>query len=515
MYFLKLLTFIIIYLLCFSQTFAKTILSPEEKLEKAIANPEYMLDHWIALPASPKANAKKIQKLTLKDAILLALRYNPNIQSAELERVVQRYQLRLAYNEFEFHFGLAASANWDYSRFEHVGGATNTNYLASPEVNLKTKMGTKIDLNMNNNMEYGNYNPLLNLTVTQPLLRGARISINEIKLLNALDEEYLNKLNLKQIVIDQITQVTFAWRTLISLENNLENQARQLEEAHKTYAFNEKKIKAGQLEPSGNIQQAYQIESLSLMTEQAQNDLEIAKQNLLEAIGLDPDTRLMLPATLALEKLQVPDFHTSMKLALKNNAAWLAQKLLIRAARRAYEEARDSQLWQLDLSTITQLGAVRDVTADSNRFKNIYKGNNLSEAAALTLRIPFDNKPQKSELINAKIKLEKDKIKLLAMRRALEKEIRDRIRNINSQIRRYELAKKQVALAEQSYLLEKKKLQAGISTALDVNNTQNQLLQAQSGLISSKIASLNELSNLQRTLGTTLEQWQIHLRYGE
>jgi len=63
--------------------------------------------------------------------------------------------------------------------------------------------------------------------------------------------------------------------------------------------------------------------------------------------------------------------------------------------------------------------------------------------------------------------------------------------------------------------LEKKRLQAGISTALDVNNTQNQLIQAQAGLIAAKISYLNQLSSLQRLLGTTLREWKIQLRYGE
>lgn len=509
MYFLKIIA---IYLFCITQCIA---MNAEDKLQKAIANPEFMLNNWIELPASPKAKGRKLHKLTLKDAILLALRYNPNIQNAELDRVIQAYQLRMAHNEFEIRFGVAASANLNYDRYEHIGSTHSQDYLASPEMSLKTRLGTQIALNMNNNMEFGNYNPLLNLTINQPLLRGAGISINEIKLLNALDTEYLNKLNLKQTIIDQITQVTFAYRALILHENNLENQSRQLEDARQTFQFNEQKIKAGQLEPSGNIQQAYQIESLSLMTEQAKNDLEIARQNLLEAIGLDPDTRLALPAKLELENLQVPNFQSCMTLALKNNVAWLAQKILIRADKRAYEEAKDNQNWQLDLRSQTQLGSTSDVTTNTQRFKSIYNGNNLNEFASVTLRIPLDNKPLKSELINAKIKLEKDKIKLLAMERALTKEITDRIRNIQSQIKRFELAGKQVQLAEQSYRLEKKKLKAGISTALDVNNTQNQLLQAQSSLISSKIASLNELSTLQRMLGTTLEQWQIQLRYGE
>ena len=91
--------------------------------------------------------------------------------------------------------------------------------------------------------------------------------------------------------------------------------------------------------------------------------------------------------------------------------------------------------------------------------------------------------------------------------------IKNTITNIQSQAKRYELAKRQVELAAQSYSLEKKKLQAGIASALDVNNTQNQLLQAQTGLISAKIAYLNQLSALQRMLGTTLNYWHIKLRY--
>lgn len=91
--------------------------------------------------------------------------------------------------------------------------------------------------------------------------------------------------------------------------------------------------------------------------------------------------------------------------------------------------------------------------------------------------------------------------------------IKNIINAITSQAKRYELAKRQVALASESYTLEKKKQQAGIASALDVNNTQNQLIQAQMGLINAKIAYLNQLSALDRMLGTTLERWHINLRY--
>ena len=117
-------------------------------------------------------------------------------------------------------------------------------------------------------------------------------------------------------------------------------------------------------------------------------------------------------------------------------------------------------------------------------------------------------------MINAKIKLEQDRINLIAGKRALITRITNIIHTVESMAKRYHLAQKQVELAQQSYILEKKKLHSGISTSLDVNNTQNQLIQAQSGFIGAKIAYLNQLSALQQILGTTLSHWQIKLRYG-
>jgi len=113
------------------------------------------------------------------------------------------------------------------------------------------------------------------------------------------------------------------------------------------------------------------------------------------------------------------------------------------------------------------------------------------------------------------VRLEKDKLNCIAAKRTLITGIKNSISQIASQIKQYELAKRQVHLATESYRLEKKKRQAGIASALDVNNTQNQLILAQMGLINAKIAYLNHVSALQQTIGMTLNAWNITLRYGE
>ncbi|WP_133127734.1 TolC family protein [Legionella nagasakiensis] len=490
------------------------IMVAEERLDKAIKNPEYMLEHWIELPTSPKPRSTKTQFLSLREAILLALRYNPNIQNAELDRIIQRYQLRLAENQFEVQYALAGSAQIEKSHYSGVGSATTKSSILTPEIDLKTKLGTDLSLKMDNNVAAtGNYNPLLNFSISQPLLRGFGKAVNEAGLLNAQDNEWLNKLNLQQSIIDQITQVITSYRALILSGNNLQNERRQLEEAKKTYEINEKKIKAGQLEPTANIQQSYQVESLNLMVEQAENDFINASQELLQTIGLDPALKLAVPSDVSLGKIIIPDVEESIETALNHNTQYLALKMALRADERAYIVAKNQQLWQLNLNANVQTGTLNSVDSNGRGLLGIYNGRNTIESAGVTLTIPINDLGRRDQLITAKVKLEKDRLNLIAAKRALITNIKNTINNIQSQAKRYELAMRQVKLAAQSYALEKKKQQAGIASSLDVNNTQNQLLQAQNGLINAKIAYLNQVSALQRMLGTTLEDWQIKLRY--
>jgi outer membrane protein TolC len=487
----------------------------DQRLDNAIKNPEYMLHHWVELPTSPTSHSRKTLHLRLREAILLALRYNTNIQSAELDRIVQRYQLRLAHNEFELQYALAGTALIEKSHYSGVGNTVNHSFLGTPELAIKSKYGGQISLDMDNNVApIGNYNPLLNLTISQPLLRGFGLSANEAGLLDAIDSEWLNKLNLQQSVIDQVTQVITAYRALILSGNNLENQKRQLQEASKSYEINEKKIAAGQLEPTANVQQSYQIESLNLMVEQAKNDFKTSAQDLLQAIGLDPDMRLAVPNDVTLNKMIIPDISEAITQAENHNVQYLALKMVLRADERAYALAKNQQLWQLDATANVQAGTMTGVDSNTVGLRGIYNGNNISQSAGVTLTIPLHDLNRRNQLIAAKVRLEKDRLNILAAKRALITTIKNTISTIQSQAKRYELALRQVALADKSYALEKKKQQAGIASALDVSNTQNQLIQAQIGLISAKIAYLNQLSALQRLLGTTLEHWNIKLRYG-
>jgi outer membrane protein TolC len=304
-----------------------------------------------------------------------------------------------------------------------------------------------------------------------------------------------------------------AYRALIVSGNNFQSQQQQLKEAKQSYDINEKKIAAGQLEPTANIQQSYQMESLNLMVEQAENDFKTSAQSLLQTIGLNPDMTLSVPNDVTLGQLNVPNVDASIQQALTHNTQYLALKTAMRADERALAVAKNQQLWKLDLTTNIQTGTITNVDSTNRGLRSIYSGNNISESASVMLTIPLRDLTSRNALITAKVQLEKDKLNLIAAKRALITNIKNTISTIQSLVKRYELAIRQVALAEQSYALEKKKQQAGIASALDVNNTQNQLIQAKMGLINAKISYLNQISALQQVLGTTLDDWNIKLRY--
>ena len=247
------------------------------------------------------------------------------------------------------------------------------------------------------------------------------------------------------------------------------------------------------------------------MVEQAENEFNNSSQNLLQTIGLDPATRIQVPSNVVIGKIQIPNRQEAIEMALTHNSQYIGQMMQYKADKRAYLVAKNEQLWQLDLNASAQTGSVSTVD-NPQGFRDMYNGHNVSESVNLTLSIPIHDISRRSQLVNAKVALEKDRIQQIALKRALITSITNSINTIQSQAKQYQLAKRQLALAKQSYDLEKKKQDAGISSALEVNQTQNQLIQAQSGLISAKIAYLNEVSALQRLLGTTLLAWHIQLR---
>lgn len=507
---------------------ASSVEQSQDDLNFAIADPEYLLKHDVHLPISPTINNEKPFFLSLRDAIYLSLRYNTQLQSAELDRIVQRYSLRMAKNKFEFQYALDGAGNWNWAKQLGVNQATTNSLNLTPTIKKKTRFGTEASVGLMNNYDNYNYAPQITLNIKQPLLRGFGKTFNEQSLNDQLDDELSGKMGMKQAVIDRVTDVIMAYRSLIQQNNALGTQKQSLKEAKKTYWINEKNIKAGTLSPKGNIQQAFQVSYIESNLESQENSLIQARQRLLTAIGLDPNMSVKVPSDVALEKLLVPDLKKTQAQALAKNTSYQQAIVSYRKTKRAYEVMKVKKRWQLDFNANITTGGSAITGADAsikriltlrnngafNAFVNrLFNEGTNGEQLGLTFSVPIRDLSLRSEMINAKVSLEKSRLQLLSMKRKLETDVINSINSIRTQVRLYNMNVRQVALAKESYELELKRQEAGIATSIDVTNTQNQLISARNNLIGAKITYLDEITKLEQMLGITLEVWKMDIRF--
>lgn len=483
------------------------------QLERAMASPETILRGNLVMPKAPRANHNKVFHLSLRESILLALRYNPNIQNSEIDRILQRYQLRIKENDFELQYALEGNLSYNHSQIAGGPSASSKSTVIAPRLSYNTPIGGKLNLGLDNQYDGISYTPRLNLEVSQPLLRGAGKTVAEQGLSDQRDTEEINKLKLKSSIINQVTTVIENYRRLILQNNALQTARTSLKDAQETLRNNQLKIKAGQLEPTANVQQSYQVESLKLALNQSINQVALAKQSLLQAIGLDPKMEIEVPNDVQIERLEVPVLEETLQYALQHNLDFLATLISYQIDKRALLVAKNQQLWKLDVIGNATLGLATDTQGSTSSVENLLNGRNASQSIGLKLSVPINDLSRRQKLIQAKLALEKDKINIAAQKRDLINTIINVLVNIQSQVEQIKLARRQVKLAKESYQLEKKKQAAGIASALDISNTQNQLINAQNVLISAKIGYLNQITQLQKILATTNDVWKLKVRY--
>lgn len=493
-----------------------TVSTAYQELGVAIKDPEYLLKNDLHLPTSPEIKSRQPIQMSIREAIFLALRYSEDVENAELNRIVSRYQLRIEQNAFELQYALNGTNSfaWTKSNGVHSKPYPSQSWRLNPSISRTNKWGGVSTVTMNNSYNGTIYSPELALSYKQSLLRGADSEVVQQTLHNQLDNEISNKLSLKQTYVDKVTTVVNAYRQLIQQKNTYITAEKSLKDAKYTLWVNKKKIEAGELEPTGNIQQEYQVANLSVSLASQLNSYVQSKRSFLQSIGLDPGMNINVPSDVEVtgSSLKVPDVDETVKYALAHNTKYLSSLIQYRIKRRALRAAQNSQLWQLDFSAEKTYGSTAALSRDKG-LKNMTNGRNQAFTMGLTLSVPINDLKNRSLVISSKVALEQARLSLLAEKRQLITQVMNQIETIRTSLSLYKMNVKQLELAQRSYDIELKKRNAGFSSALNVTNTQNQLIDARNSLISTKISFLSGVASLQQILGTTLEEWKIKVRF--
>lgn len=473
--------------------------------------PAVLLAMICGTTASAASSSKqKVQSMTLAEAVTLALRHSRTVESAYLDRLMQKFDLQTAQDKFFPDFAFTSSASQ-----EQTAGKSAHSTQVGGEAVLKVPTGGEFSLTWTQAVHTSRNDQWLNdfgndivLSFKQPLLKGGGIKINRADQILAEYEEYSNILILQTTLMNTITQVVHAYRSLLLARRGLEIDRLSLERSEELLERNRILIKEGRMAKVEIIENKANVATRELRFMSSQNDVETKKLDLLKLLDIDRHTLIEASDSIKAEPVEL-QLATLLQLVFTNRPEYRQALNTLKMAETNMFLAKNKQLWQLDLETRYNMTDSARYTIDALEEESSGAGD---YSVAMQLKIPLGDESTERELLQAKVAYRKAKISLQELKENLEISVRNTHRDIGMQWKQVELSQKARALSQQQLDVELEKLKNGKSNNFQVVTYQDRLIAAKYDENRKKIAYLNALTDLDMFLGTTLEHWGIDLK---
>ncbi len=462
--------------------------------------------------------ANPVRTLSLEEAILLAIRENPNVKQAQLSQVSEKYALELAQWQFKPHYTFTASrmTQKNYEISEEEGYVTQNATGAGASVSWLSPYGTKMSLSPTVNQSE-HFHPGLTLEVMQPLLRGFGRPVVEASLQNAMDSQKISRLNVESALRNSVTTVINAYLDVLAAQKNLSVDEKALQRAEVSVNQTRLFIKSGRKAGVELVTVEADVANAKTRIENDKNGLDQARYALLAAIGIDPNTRIAftsmdIPALI--KKYRIPGLEESKKLSIENDMQYQADQITFEGAKkRSIIEAQDNTRWQLNLSGSAHAG---DGTGDGPNagLQSLVNGVNQTNQVKLDLTIPIDDQQAKTALANTKLALRQATIALQQEKWGKETSAINGWNSIFSAERALKFAENAEKLQQKTYDISFQKYSHGLIDSLQLQSAQQQLVLSSQSLNMARINYLKALVNLDQMIGRTLETWKVEVRYG-
>jgi len=159
-----------------------------------------------------------------------------------------------------------------------------------------------------------------------------------------------------------------------------------------------------------------------------------------------------------------------------------------------------------------------DLVAGANQIRDAYNNdagsrNNRTwdSYAGVQVQIPIGDISTRQAEVRARVNVEDQEIRITDARQELERNVNDVVRDLGTRWRQYEISQRAVELSRRKIEIEREKLSAGRSTNFQVLSFETDLRNAENAQLNALIAYLNAQTQLDLTLGMTLESWEIAL----
>ncbi|MFP1878074.1 TolC family protein [Lonsdalea quercina] len=440
--------------------------------------------------------------LTLSDAIYLGLRDNRSIRSIYFDRISQKFNLRVAEDRFTPKLVLSASYQSDRNQDDrsHQGNM-------SPAATLLTPYGSRFSLGWTGIQTRARNSGLssndgANITVIQPLLRGAGRDVATAPVRLAQLNEQSNRLSLKLTIMQTVTKIIMSYRELLQSQEQVNIARDSLERSRQLADVNRAMISAGRMAEFEIVQTEADVASQELALEDARNQQESSRLALLQLLALDLNTSIFASDALQARRVDI-NIQQALSEAERSQPEWLAQLIADEQAGINLVVARNNRLW--DVSLVGGASQVRD-RSDKNGSSQTW-----DNYVGLKVEIPVGDMRAHQEEVQAQVDLRTQALRVQEAHQQLEREVINAVRNIGTRWRQYEISVRISDLSRRKLDIEREKLTAGRSSNFQVLRFESDLRNADSAKLNALISYLNSQALLDQTLGTALQSWDISI----
>jgi outer membrane protein len=353
------------------------------------------------------------------------------------------------------------------------------------------------------------YNGDLSFTVTQPLLKGAGTAINAAAQQRARLGVQRSGTDLKAAVLTVVRNVESAYFNLVFARQQLEVRQFALDLAQKLLSESQDRRTAGTATDLDVLSAQVGVANARLNLVSAGQTVHDREDALLQLIGRFEFDQPIGPVSLTNATASDVSFAKSYALARASQPAYLSAKLALDQLRLDLVTAKDNVQPSLALGGAFGLSSTESTYGRAAT--QPLSGKGYDWQIDLTLSVPLGHRADEARYRQTLNSLSSGEASLQQIDQNLLAQVRTAVRAVETSRESVTISALAHELSKRQFELQKARYDAGLSTFLQVQQTQSDLNSAEISELQAHVSLRQALSDLSRLETTSLERYKIKL----
>lgn len=478
-------------------------------------------------------------KISLRDAIVLALENNSAIRVQESSVETAKFNLLRSFQPFDPKlqavFNASRSSYPGFSQIQGAGTFNDLSQAAQFNYTQTLKTGTLFQVGVNsfrdsNNSAFNflnpNYQSGLNVQITQPLLRNRWRFANTAPVIIARANLQQSHATFQAEVNLALLQAVTRYWDLVRSHKNLDVARKSQDAAEATYQHDKRALELGALPPLDIYRSESEVASRRLQVIQAEYAVKQAEENLHLTLGANQDPYVEALDIEATEKpepqgeLLNVDTATALQRALEQRPELLAWQRALAADDTSIRLAHNQLLPDLELQAFYQ---GRGVGGNSNfggvitrgglgtSFNQVFDFGFPGYGATLTLNLPIKNRAAQADLGSALVNRHRDLYSAQQAREEIKQEVANSVHQLEQAKLSIAAGTTALDLAQKMLTAEQRKAQLGAENVFFVLDAQTRVANAEATLLQAEVDYQTAVASLHNATGSLLQDFSIQI----